>query len=257
MQLQEFFPDVNIRKIYEVEQYHKKLAAILNKQFDDEVAELNSQIDNYERELKNTIDEIDKIGFVGDVSKALLKKHHSISKQIEELEQWNKHFTIFNDLKEEKKKADERLKIAIREVLNEVESVINSKMEALNDSLYDESRKAPKFVLLDYNNYSFDTPDDTGTGSKYKGLILFDLSILEITRLPAIIHDSLVFKNISDKVVDGIMDLYAQSNKQVFVSFDKLSSYLPNTRKILHDHKVLQLSDGGSELYGETWNRKQ
>ena len=31
--LQEFFPQVNLRKIYEVERYHKKLAAILQEKF--------------------------------------------------------------------------------------------------------------------------------------------------------------------------------------------------------------------------------
>lgn len=34
--LQEFFPNVNLRKLYEVEQYHQKLAKLLDAQFSDE-----------------------------------------------------------------------------------------------------------------------------------------------------------------------------------------------------------------------------
>ena len=34
--LQEFFPDMNIRKLYEVENYHQKLARILDDQFESE-----------------------------------------------------------------------------------------------------------------------------------------------------------------------------------------------------------------------------
>ena len=50
------------------------------------------------------------------------------------------------------------------------------------------------------------------------------------------------------------MNIYEQSEKQVFISFDKTLSYNPSTRRILHDHTVLQLSDEGCELYGESWN---
>ncbi|EJO20266.1 hypothetical protein HMPREF1150_0388 [Streptococcus sp. AS14] len=31
-----FFPNVNLRKLYEVEQYHQKLAKLLDAQFSDE-----------------------------------------------------------------------------------------------------------------------------------------------------------------------------------------------------------------------------
>ena len=34
--LHDFFPNVNIRKLYEVEKYHQKLAAILDEQFSAE-----------------------------------------------------------------------------------------------------------------------------------------------------------------------------------------------------------------------------
>lgn len=42
--LAEFFPDVNLRKLYEVEKYHQKLAVILDKQFAEERSAVTTQI---------------------------------------------------------------------------------------------------------------------------------------------------------------------------------------------------------------------
>ncbi len=82
-------------------------------------------------------------------------------------------------------------------------------MKEFNDSLYDESRKAPTIHFKEYNSYSFETPDDTGTGSNYKGMVIYDLAVPYTTALQAIAHDSLIFKNVSDNAVDGIMKIYA------------------------------------------------
>jgi hypothetical protein len=57
----------------------------------------------------------------------------------------------------------------------------------------------------------------------------FDLAILALTDLPAIAHDSLILKNISDGSIDGIMKIYNQSEKQIFIAFDKQDSYGPQT----------------------------
>lgn len=62
------------------------------------------------------------------------------------------------------------------------------------------------------------TPDDTGTGSNYRGMVSYDLAVLKLT---ALAHDSLILKNISDGAVDDIMKIYEQSEKQIFIAFDK------------------------------------
>lgn len=106
---------------------------------------------------------------------------------------------------------------------------------------------------------SFFTPKDTGTGTNFKGLILLDLAILYLSSLPALAHDSLFFKNIDDEGIDGIMKLYTETeklNKQIFIAFDKQSSYSEETYEILQNNKVLQLYAGGGELYGNSWNRE-
>lgn len=112
-------------------------------------------------------------------------------------------------------------------------------MKEFNDSLFTKSRKASHLHFNEYNSYRFETPDDTGTGSNYTGMVVYDLTVLYLTALPAISHDSLILKKIGDGAVDGIMKLYAQSRKQVFIAFDKQAAYMPDTQKILADNTVL------------------
>ena len=104
-------------------------------------------------------------------------------------------------------------------------------MKHFNDSLYTDARKAPRLHLNSYNSYTFETPDDTGTGTNYKGMVLYNLAVLYLMVLPAIAHDSLIPKNISDGAIDGIMKIYAGTDKQVFIAFDKQDSYPKGTRR--------------------------
>lgn len=254
--LQEFFPEVNIRKLYEVEKYHQKLAAILDEQFSAERQSVEGEIANLQEQIKALQTQISELGFVGNLSKEFLDKHSEIKGRIDALKAQNEAYLTLTDLQDARKKADEMLKRAIEDILADIERSINDKMKEFNDSLFTESRKAPNLHFNEYNSYRFETPDDTGTGSNYKGMVVYDLAVLYLTALPAIAHDSLILKNIGDGAVDGIMKIYAQSRKQVFIAFDKQAAYMPDTQKILADNTVLKLSDGNCELYGESWNKE-
>ena len=256
-ELQEFFPEANIRKIYEVEAYHRKLATILNEQFEAEKGEVQLEIDSLDAQVEAVQKEINDLGIVGNISKEFLDKHAEIKGKIDALTQQNSAYLLQKDLQDAKKKAEDALKKAISDILFDIGQEINNQMKSYNDSLFAEPRKAPRLDFIDYNSYRFETPDDTGTGSNYKGLVVYDLSILKLTALPAIAHDSLILKNISDGSIDGIMKIYAQSKKQIFIAFDKQGAYMPDTRKILIDNTVLQLSDNNCELYGQSWNKEE
>lgn len=255
--LAEFFPNVNLRKLYEVEKYHQKLAVILDKQFAEERSAVTTQIAVLQEQLAQIKQQIADMGYIGDLSKEFLDRHAEIKGRIDALRAQNEAYRTLVDLQESKKIADRLLKEGIRHILTEIQDEVNTKMKAFNDSLFTDRRQAPHLVFHEYNSYTFETPDDTGTGSNYKGMVLYDLAVLNLTALPAIAHDSLILKNIGDGAVDGIMQIYAQSDKQVFIAFDKQSAYRPMTQQILEDNRVLQLSDNGCELYGESWNKEK
>jgi hypothetical protein len=117
---------------------------------------------------------------------------------------------------------------------------------------------------LDLNGgktYEFYTPDDSGTGTSFKSLIIFDLSVLMHTKLPALAHDSLLFKNIGDEPVEKIIKLYTTFEKQIFIAFDKDTAYSDEAKEILYKSTVykstvIRLDENGNELFGRSWNIK-
>ena len=140
--------------------------------------------------------------------------------------------------------------------LRKVESAINEEMVRINDFIYDGENYAPRIDLKKGNSYRFYTPDDDGTGTNFKGMIVFDLSILRLTQVPAVAHDSLIFKNIADLPIDKIFQLYKQSEKQVFVVFDKKDAYEEGTRAIIDETTIIELKEHGGELFGWSWAKK-
>ena len=257
--LAEFFPTVNVKKIYEVENYHKKLSRILNNEFENERKHLISEINEINTQIDTIIMQLSTFKTKNSLSKDFLDKHSELQKNISLLEEQNRAFVEENELRDSKSKAKDLLENNVKNILTEITFSLNSKMQELNNILYKEKRQSPKINLKNYNSYEFFTPKDTGTGTNFKGLILLDLSILYLSSLPALAHDSLLFKNIDDEGVDGIMKIYdsfSNSKKQIFIAFDKQSSYTKETFEILQKNKVLQLSSNGNELYGKSWNRE-
>nr|DAN48652.1 MAG TPA: STRUCTURAL MAINTENANCE OF CHROMOSOMES PROTEIN BINDING, COHESIN, MITOSIS, CHROMOSOME [Caudoviricetes sp.] len=255
----EFFPTANIKKIFEVENYHRKLSKILNTEFEKENESLNIEINN----LKNNIDKINSELLFKKInnkfSKEFLDKYSALQRQIYTLEKQNEAFKEEKTLSNLKQLAKDKLESNLSDILSNVTFELNKKMRELNDKIYKEKRNSPHIALKNYNNYNFSTPQDSGTGTNFRGLILFDLSMLYLSYLPAISHDSLLFKNIDDEGIDGIIKIYNEVykiNKQIFISFDKQSSYSQKTYEILNNNCVLQLGNSGNELYGKAWNKE-
>lgn len=100
-------------------------------------------------------------------------------------------------------------------------------------------------------------PRDTGTGTNFKGMLIYDLSILNSTALPALAHDSLLFANISVEKIEQIMALYVrEEQKQIFIAFDKEGNYDKEIQSIIKENTVLRLGADEQALYGRQWGRK-
>lgn len=252
--LQEYFPTVNLRKLYEVEQYHQKLARILDGQFKGEQAAIKEEITAIKAQLEEVNLQIRELGFVGNISKEFLDRHSAITGEITALRTQNQAFLRQKELQEAKANADEVLRRSIEDILREIELTLNEKMKEFNDSLFSTQRKPPYIHFNRYDSYKFETPKDTGTGSNYKGMIVYDLAILFTTALPALAHDSLLFKNLEKNVEDGIIRIYDSTKKQVFIAYDKQGDCRQETRDTLERNCVLRLSNDNCELYGRSWN---
>ena len=142
-----------------------------------------------------------------------------------------------------------------KEQLIYLQNTVNLRMAEVNDFLY-SGRKTPPTLTFNDLQYTFQTRDDTGTGTSYKGLVVFDLSVLELTQLPIIVHDSVVLKQIADEAIETILMKYQSIGKQVFIALDKAPSYTGPATEILEKTTVLSLSKDGNELFGRSWNDK-
>lgn len=176
-----------------------------------------------------------------------------IQRKISELEAQNKAFLDSKEFVSDVKIAKGNLAKVQDSELRYVETAINEQMVRYNDFVYGGKRKAPVLNLSDGTKYTFWTPDDSGAGTSLKSLIIFDLSVLKLTALPAIAHDSLIFKNIADEPISKIIKLYTEFDKQVFIAFDKDEAYSEETSRILNKTAILHLNSNGDELFGYSW----
>ena len=255
-ELELFFPSVNIKQIQEIETFHSKLRDILETEFHDEYQKTQTLLDQIENSIVEHQAIIDDEGLPRETTRKELDEYHNIKKHIEELEQQNYVYKNQKELKETVKIIEEQLEARQAEYLRVLQNSITRQMEKLNNFIYNEQKKAPILTLESGSKYVFETPDDTGTGTSYKGLVVFDLSILTLTCLPALIHDSVLLKQIADDPLEKILELYQNSGKQVFIALDKVEYYSERAQEILQKSSIIHLSDYGNELFGRSWNTK-
>jgi len=139
-------------------------------------------------------------------------------------------------------------------VLKDIEASINVAIRATVDRIYGPGSRAPTLGLNE-DGYSYQIMDDTGTGTAYANLVIFDLAILELTQLPIIIHDSPLFKNVENNAVAKFIGEYRRSNKQVFISLDQIKKYGTKAASELRSLCVLQL-DRSNVLYTVNWGKE-
>ena len=85
------------------------------------------------------------------------------------------------------------------------------------------------------------------------GGISFIYTRLGLTKLPILVHDSVVLKQISDDAIERIIELYSSCGKQVIIALDKQDSYSEKTGQLLSESAVLNLGNTGKELFGRSW----
>lgn len=254
-ELLRFFPDANIRSIEEVEKFHHELRNVLKAELKEKKEELNRLISISQNEIDVIESNIKQIIHIPNLSKAILAKYSGLQKKSEILESENNAHLKLISLTTSRDDTKARRDQMKKEQLQQLQMDINTRMQEINDYIYSGKKKAP-IITFEKNQYNFETIDDTGTGTSYKNLVVYDLSVLELTVLPILIHDSVVLKQIADEAIEKILKKYKKIDKQIFISFDKKTAYTTESQKILTETKVLELSANGSELFGRSWNNK-
>lgn len=255
-ELQEFFPGVDLKRLSDVENFHRKLQGILKEEIDDEVQSLQTLIDAVSSEIEELQEQQRNLGVPASLPSKFIKKHEELTRRIASLNAQNKAKASADRLKDEVKQANDTLHDAELQVLNTISGKINEQMRQYNEYVYSGTRNAPVIQFDSGSKYTFHTPGDGGLGTGYKSLILFDLSVLRLTQLPVAAHDSLMFNHIGYEPLEKIMELYIQSGKQIFIAYDKQNAPTPCIQEILNQTTVIHLSEDGNELFGYSWAKK-
>lgn len=252
--LQQFFPEISMKKLKDIEHFHEKIDTILKDELKESSATLQSLINLSAKRIANLKMRLSEVESSPNVTHAILNRHSQKQKELDQLQDANNSYDTQESLKRETKELKLLLGNLISEVISHTETDINAIMGHFS-KLVNEKRKPPHFRIKDANRYNFSTPNDRGTGSQYKGLILFDLTILNITNLPLLVHDSVILKQIEDSALEEILNLYAASEKQIFIALDKKESFSKKAQAILQKTCVLQLAPNEHSLFGKVWNQ--
>ena len=253
--LQKFFPTIDMKYLEDIECFHDKIGQILKSEFKEKSASLQSMINLSAEQIAQLELQLTELGNTPNVTQAILTKYSEKQKELSQLQAGNKSYHTRIELKQKTKELKDLLDALIINLNHLAESELNGVMDEFN-KLVNSKKTAPYLRIKDASHYIFSTPNDRGTGSQYKGLILFDLAILATTNLPLLVHDSVLLKQIEDSTIEKILELYATTKKQVFIVLDKKDSLPERAQNILQKTKVLHLYPNGGELFGRAWNKK-
>lgn len=252
--LQQFFPGLHVRKLEEIENFHKQTAAILKKESQAKCERLQILIDLATQQIAQLETQISELGSTPNVNHAILDKFAKMQAELHSLQIANNNYNKKEQLKEQTKASTHLLNLIVLEVIDQAQAEVNAMMSELNNFIYQGERTAPRLTIENASHYRFWTPNDCGTGSQYKGLIIFDLAALKMTNLPLLVHDSVLLKQIEDQALEAILELYEATDKQIFIVLDKKTSFTHKAQEILNNTAILQLYPNGGELFGRAWN---
>lgn len=256
-ELAQYFNNVNIENLEKIENFHIKLSSILKKELKKAIDDIWINIRLLSDAITQYENELEQVQNTTNVSKVVLKSYAEIDRKIEYLKKVNDYHTQKKEIDAEAKLIAKELEDKILLQITILLRDLNSKMKEINNTIYNEGTSAPILSIPSSKSYKFETPNDLGTGSKYKGMIIFDLSVLLLTSLPLVVHDSVMFVSMENERVEKTFSLYQQSGKQVFVAVDRTTHLNETTRDIIKSNRVLLLSPNGNELFGRAWNRQQ
>ncbi|MDA2043886.1 DUF2326 domain-containing protein [Bacillus cereus] len=240
--LLEFFPNVNVEKLQDIESFHQGISSILSDELENAKKELASKIDELEKEINQVIKKQEQLLKPDEELNVFIDSLIELSSRLKSLQLENDYYNKLSGLKDDIDSQKGELEDLKEKIVEEINKAINTKLKEINDLIHEDKRTAPELNLT-YSRYDYKFFDNTGTGKAYTNLIIFDLAILTLTKMPYIMHDSFLFKNIEKEAIEQIIKFYNSMTKQVFIAIDIIDMYNKETQKVLEDKKVILLSN--------------
>lgn len=255
-EVERLFPGIALARLEEVESFHRKLSSILASEIAGEIVQTQSELEKTNEQLGKLEAALAAEQGLEDIPQRILKEYAEYDSQIKAIEERLKTRDDETELQSVSRQLAQRYKDKCDDALKGIESKINLKMFEIDQFIYEGEKRQPVLRLYPAK-YDFSTLDDEGTGTAFKSMVVLDLAFLSTTALPVLVHDSLIFKNIGDKPLAKLIQLYKrQIPKQVFIALDKADSYDSTTCSALEELAVLHLADNERALFGESWSKQ-
>ncbi|HDK6891509.1 TPA: DUF2326 domain-containing protein [Klebsiella variicola] len=254
--VQEFIPNVNAERLRKVEAFHQSISKLVGKELKKDLENVKSEILNITSEISNLENKIRSSLAEKGTPDDLFARVFELKETTDKAALENNYFETKAAAVEQVKLTKGRMGAIYSRISLEIEELTNFKLSNFNKVVYGPSRNASQLRIKNEKSYSFISPDDTGTGKSYAGLAGFDLAMLSLTRLPFIIHDSVIYKNIEVPATRNILRiLSAVKKKQIFLAFDEATKFGSHAEEMLTNHTKLKLSDDVL-LYIKDWREK-
>ncbi|MEZ8824334.1 DUF2326 domain-containing protein [Vibrio amylolyticus] len=253
-----FFPNVNIEKLEEIENFHGAVAGFLKQDIEEERKSIKTDISNSETLIENLRGKI-RESTQSENSKSanqklvdeLLELHLKVTKLQGQI---NFNYASNNaDL--EKKDLSSSIEDTLNTQLSSIQSSINDALPAYIEKFYSKAHAVPK-LTLSKGTYTFSHGTDTGTGKSDANMISLDLALLNSTKLPYLIHDTIVFKQIQASATENIIEAYSEQSKQVFISLDEITRFSRKAQSKILERAVIQLSHN-SPAFKTIWSTQK
>ncbi len=256
MRLIDFFPSANIKLLSDIEKFHKSLYEVLTSEFEEAKKEILTAIDEQVKKLNEISSALKQYELPKRISAETLSAFSNIDNQIKTLQEQNKKYEQKRAFEKEFKACKDTYNDLFLSVCDSLVSIIDLELEQLSEYVDGKEIIPPELDIKSTKKYLYHTPGDTGTGTQHKNTILLDLTILKQTSLPAIAHDTILFKQLSQETTGKILELYSKSQKQIFISIDETLKYPINAQDIIINKTRIELADNGNELFGYSWRKR-
>lgn len=253
-ELVRYFPTIDQNRLARVGEFHTGVARILRSELSTSETQLEEQLAAVDQELRAIDDRMARSLNTVEAPTALVDRVAEVATKMKSAREENVRYEHETELRAETKRLKELLQTEKATILIVIEKTINDGMRRIMTERFGPDRKSP-YLQLRERSYSFEVEEDTGTGVAYTGLVLFDLTVFLLTRLPILVHDTVIFKNIENDSVSRLLPVYLETLKQSFLALDEIEKYGPETTALLHKHRVLQL-DTKNLLYIKDWRSR-
>lgn len=246
--LQSYFPSVNLKKIEDVSNFHSSIFKILNEECDDETEKLQKKLSEVSQKIEKLEKQISPT--LKDIPQTVLEEYGKKAIKIEELEKTLEFYELRTDLLAKQSATENELRITQEEALFSIENKVTLALKN-----FDEKGNSPLcFEFPTQKTYRLFRENDVGTGTKHLNLIIFDLAVLSITKVPYLIHDSYIFHELEDARLNFALCVYdnfcEKYNKQIFIAIDGQDKCNDASKAIIQNARVVQLGEKEETLFG-------